>query len=70
MFLIGVEEHFATHELRRLRGAGDARILSDGDRRPELLDVGAGRVADMDEAGIGIQVLSAVTSGARNLPGA
>ena len=32
--------------------------------------MGAGRVADMDEAGIGIQVLLAVTPGAQNLPGA
>ncbi len=69
-FLIGLEEHFTTRELQRLHGAGDARLFSGGGRRPELLDVGAGRISDMDEAGIGIQVLSAVTPGAQNLPGA
>ena len=70
LFLIALEEHFATPELRRLQGAGDKRLFSGGGRRPELLDLGAGRIADMDEAGIGIQVLSAVTPGAQNLPGA
>ena len=70
LFLIGLEEHFATPELRRRQGAGDKRLFSGGGRRPELLDLGAGRIADMDAAGIGIQVLSAVTPGAQNLPGA
>ena len=70
LFLIALEEHFATPELRRLQGAGDKRLLSGGGRRPELLDLGAGRIADMDEAGIDIQVLSAVTPGAQNLAGA
>ena len=70
LFLIGLEEHFATPELQRLQGAGNKRLFSGGKRRPELLDLGAGRIADMDEAGIGIQVLSAVTPGVQNLPGA
>ena len=46
-----------------------ARPAGDG-RRPELLDLGAGRIADMDEARIDIQVLSAMTPGAQYLPGA
>ena len=70
LFLIGLEEHFVTRELQRLHAGADERLLSGGGRRPELLDLGAGRIADMDEAGIGIQVLSAVTPGAQNLPGA
>ena len=70
LFLIGLEEHFATRELQRLNAAGDERLFSNGGRRPELLDLGAGRIADMDEAGIDIQGLSAVTPGAQNLPGA
>ena len=70
LFLIGLEEHFATRELQRLNAGTDKRLFSGGGRRPELLDLGAGRIADMDEAGIGIQVLSAVTPGAQNLPGA
>lgn len=70
LFLIALEEHFATRELQRLNAGTDKRLFSGGGRRPELLDLGAGRIADMDEAGIGIQVLSAVTPGAQNLPGA
>ena len=70
LFLIALEEHFATRELQRLQAGTDKRLFSGGGRRPELLDLGAGRIADMDEAGIGIQVLSAVTPGAQNLPGA
>ena len=68
--LLTLEEHFATAELERLNRVQDERFLSGGGRRPELLDVGAGRIADMDQAGIGMQVLSAVTPGAQNLPGA
>ncbi len=70
LFLIGLEEHFATPELRRRQTGKDERLFAGGGRRPELLDLGAGRIADMDEAGIGIQVLSAVTPGAQTLPGA
>ena len=70
LFLIGLEEHFATAELQQLQAGGDERLFSGGGRRPELLDLGAGRIADMDEAGIDIQVLSAVTPGAQNLTGA
>ena len=70
LFLIALEEHFATPELQRRQAGTDKRLFSGGGRRPELLDLGAGRIADMDEAGIGIQVLSAVTPGAQNLPGA
>ena len=70
LFLIGLEEHFATRELQRLNAGTDKRLFSGGGRRPELLDLGAGRIADMDEAGIDIQVLSAVTPGAQKLVGA
>ena len=70
LFLIALEEHFATRELQRLNAGTDKRLFSGGGRRPELLDLDAGRIADMDEAGIDIQVLSAVTPGAQNLPGA
>ncbi len=69
LFLIALEEHFATPGLRRRQTGKDERLFAGGGRRPELLDLGAGRIADMDEAGIGIQVLSAVTPGAQNLPG-
>ena len=70
LFLITLEEHFTTREIQRLKAAGDKRLFSGGKRRPELLDLGSGRIADMDEAGVDIQVLSAVTPGAQTLPGA
>ena len=66
LFLIGLEEHFATPELQRLNGIR----FPKGVPRFDINDVGAGRIADMDAAGIGVQVLSALTPGAQNLPGA
>ena len=64
--LVALEEHFATPELIRLNGMEFLK----GALRSNINDVGAGRIADMDAAGIGIQVLSALTPGAQNLPGA
>jgi len=66
LFLLGLEEHFATAELRRLNGIQ----FPQGTPRFDINDVAAGRIADMDAAGIDIQVLSALTPGAQNLPGA
>ena len=63
---IGLEEHYATPELLRRNGIRIPRArLVDA-----LTDVGAGRIAAMDEAGIAMQVLSAMTPGAQELPGA
>ena len=66
LFLIGLEEHFATPELQRLNNIR----FPKGVPRFDINDVGAGRIADMDAAGIDVQVLSALTPGAQNLPGA
>ena len=66
LFLIALEEHFATPELIRL----NRMEFLKGALRANINDVGAGRIAAMDSAGIGIQVLSALTPGAQNLPGA
>ena len=66
LFLLGLEEHFATPELMRLNGIR----FPKGTPRFDITDVGAGRIAEMDAAGIGMQVLSALTPGAQNLPGA
>lgn len=66
LFLLGLEEHFATPELQRLNGIR----FPKGVPRFDIDDVGAGRIADMDAAGIDMQVLSALTPGAQNLPGA
>ena len=65
LFMVGLEEHFATPELRRLNGIR----FPQGVPRFDIDDVGAGRIADMDAAGIGLQVLSALTPGAQNIPG-
>jgi uncharacterized protein len=64
-FFIGLEEHFATPELQKLNGINFAK----GYPRFDINNVGAGRIKDMDEGGINIQVLSALTPGAQNLPG-
>ena len=64
-FLLGLEEHFATPELRRLNGIR----FPEGRLRLDLDDVGAGRIANMDPAGIGMQVVLALTPGAQNIPG-
>lgn len=68
--IIGIEEHWTTPELdAALRGVpGDRRdpslVLNDmGDIREQLLDLGAGRLAAMDAAGIDMQVLSLVPPG-------
>ena len=55
---------------RRLNAGTEERLFPGGGRRPGLLDIGAGRIADRDEAGFDLEVLSAVTAGARNVPGA
>ena len=65
LFLLGLEEHFATPELMQLNGIR----FPKGTPRFDITDLGAGRIAEMDAAGIGMQVLSALTPGAQNLPG-
>ncbi|MGI9295068.1 MAG: amidohydrolase family protein [Pseudomonadales bacterium] len=65
LFLIGLEEHYATAELKKLNGIKFAK----GYPRFDIEDTGAGRIAHMDRAGLNIQVLSALTPGAQNLPG-
>ncbi|MBE1281754.1 MAG: hypothetical protein GJ676_00435 [Rhodobacteraceae bacterium] len=63
--VIGLEEHFVTPEMARLNGIN----LPPGVPHFDIMDVGAGRIARMDEAGLKIQVLSALTHGPQNLPG-
>ena len=64
LFLVGLEEHFATRELQGRQAGKYERLFLGGGRGQELIDPGAGRIADTDESGIGIQVLSSVTPGA------
>ena len=56
MKTITLEEHFFT-ESYLLAAKGDPSVQFGG-LQPKLLDLGAGRIAAMDEAGIDLQVLS------------
>ena len=58
MRTITLEEHFITESF--VRATGDPRLA---ELQPKLLDLGDGRVADMDEAGIDLQVLSLASMG-------
>jgi len=58
MRTIALEEHFLTESF--LRATGPSRFAW---LEPKLLDLGAGRIADMDEAGIDLQVLSLASMG-------
>ena len=78
MRIVALEEHCTFPDLTaRIRPEAIlARGLTPGgipvpavDRRPQLQDVGMGRLADMDAAGITLQVLSVAQAGADLLPG-
>lgn len=62
---IGLEEHFSTPEMQELNGIK----FPKGAPAFDINDVGAGRIAHMDKAGLDVQVLSCLTAGAQNLPG-
>jgi predicted TIM-barrel fold metal-dependent hydrolase len=61
---IAIEEHFWTPELRALRRGHD--VLSDPELGRRLADLGALRIAEMDEAGIDLQVISHVEPATQN----
>jgi predicted TIM-barrel fold metal-dependent hydrolase len=58
MRTITLEEHFLTQSF--IRATGAPRFA---DLQPKLLDLAAGRIADMDQAGIDLQVLSLASMG-------
>jgi len=66
--VVAIEEHYATPELLDATGL-DLSWLPD-DPHDRLLDTAAGRLADMDAAGIDVQVLSAVGPAVQELPDA
>lgn len=67
---IALEEHFWTDELAAAPGTG-LLARPDGAELGRLLrDVGATRLADLDAAGIDLQVLSHVQPAAQAIPGA
>ena len=61
---IAIEEHFWTPELRALRRGHD--VLSDPELGWRLTDLGALRIAEMEEAGIDLQVISHVEPATQN----
>ena len=66
MRVITLEEHFWTSALRDANGARSAR-LSGGELADNLSDLGPRRLADMDAAGIDVQVLSVTAPAAQEL---
>jgi predicted TIM-barrel fold metal-dependent hydrolase len=63
--VVALEEHFTTPEL----GAPRAGVAGRGEEvAARLLDVGEGRLAAMDAAGIDLQVLSSTAPGTQHLP--
>jgi predicted TIM-barrel fold metal-dependent hydrolase len=64
MRIITLEEHMTTPEIAKLAplvSSGPAAGIMQA-RTAKLLEVGAGRIADMDAAGIDVQVLSVATN--------
>ncbi|HEX7308192.1 amidohydrolase family protein [Lentzea sp.] len=77
MRLYGLEEHFLTADVARAWRRHDPRLAEPMMERAltsnvtaDLLDLGDGRIAAMDDAGIDTAVLSLTTPGLQNLPAA
>jgi predicted TIM-barrel fold metal-dependent hydrolase len=71
MKTITLEEHFVTESFLKATGANGQSVPAPiAALRPKLLDLGAGRIAAMDEAGIDFQVLSLASMGFDALDGA
>jgi len=69
MRTIALEEHFWTGELAPAPGTGVLARADGAGLDDQLRDVGAARIADMDAAGIDVQVLSHAQPAAQALPG-
>jgi predicted TIM-barrel fold metal-dependent hydrolase len=71
MRTIALEEHFLTREALRatdqFRDSGLALSYHEPKLLEKLLDIGAGRIADMDASGIDLQVLSLAVCGVEEL---
>lgn len=72
MKTITLEEHFVTHDFLQATGAyGENAHPALAAVQPKLLDLGAGRIAAMDEGGVDVQVMSLASMGIDKLePGA
>ncbi len=70
MKTITLEEHFVTESFLKATGAyGKEAPPQIAAMRPKLMDLGAGRIAAMDEAGIDLQVMSLASMGIDDLDG-
>ena len=72
MKIIGIEEHFLTHEITTAWetsaiGSEGTGTFDQGETRQRLEDVGEGRLMLMDESGVDVQVLSVTTPALHNL---
>jgi predicted TIM-barrel fold metal-dependent hydrolase len=74
MRTITLEEHFLTREALKatdhLRDVGLALSYHEANLKEKLLDIGRGRIADMDASGIDLQVLSLAVCGVEELESA
>ncbi len=73
--LIGIEEHFVTADIRAAWAASalgqeGTAGFDRGEIEERLDDLGAGRLALMDESGVDVHVLSVTTPGLHNLAAA
>ena len=70
MKTITLEEHFVTESFLKATGAyGKTAPPQIAAMQPKLMDLGAGRIAAMDEAGIDLQVMSLASMGMDDLDG-
>ncbi len=65
--VVALEEHFVIPQVLREWQSLDSHSQAGGKTGERLLDFGAGRIADMDEAAVDVQVLSLTTPGVQNL---
>lgn len=74
MRVVTLEEHFLTAEALKatdhLRDSGLALSYHEPKLKEKLLDIGAGRISDMDASGIDLQVLSLAVCGVEELESA
>ncbi len=69
MRTITLEEHFVTHDFLKATGPYLGDTAQPEQLQAQLLDLGAGRLQAMDEAGIDLQILSLAAIGFDALPG-
>ena len=66
---IALEEHFALPESAGTDYGVSLRDLPTPDLRDKIMEIGSGRIADMDRGGLDICILSLVSPGIQVIPG-